>query len=188
MKRVYAVVFCFCLTGCFNRSKHFPDPQPSDTQIKQPIRPEREKFLRDDENLGERLDERCCPFERSEDKVYGQLYDEKDVALSVYFDFDNFGLSEKNQDLLCAIVEHLKQNPRLTLLIVGHCDWRGTDAYNLRLGEKRANSVERFLGDNGIAKRNVEILSLGSIHATQGLSKVDSWRDRRCDLVIYPLK
>ncbi|MDR1255003.1 MAG: OmpA family protein [Puniceicoccales bacterium] len=187
MKRVYGVIFCICLTGCFNRSKHFPDPQPSDTQVKQPIRPESKKFLQDDENF-EELDERCYPFERSEDKAYGQLYNEQDVALAIYFDFDNFRLSEKNQDLLCAIVEHLKHNPRSTLLIVGHCDWRGTDAYNLRLGEKRANSVECFLANNGVAERNVEILSLGSIHATQGLSKVDSWKDRRCDLVIYPLK
>ncbi|MDR0755579.1 MAG: OmpA family protein [Puniceicoccales bacterium] len=187
MKRVYAVVFCICLAGCFNRSKQFPDPQPSDTQVKQPIRPESGKCLQDDENF-EGLDERCHSFERSEDKVYGQLYNEQDVALSVYFDFDNFMLSEKNQDLLCAIVEHLKHSPQSTLLIVGHCDWRGTDAYNLRLGEKRANSVEYFLVNNGIAERNVEILSLGSIHATQGLSKVDSWKDRRCDLVIYPLK
>ncbi len=84
------------------------------------------------------------------------------VALqSVSFNFNTAELTIDTQGLLDRNAECIKQIPSITLTIEGHCDERGTQEYNLALGEKRANSVRRYLQNLGIDVSGIRTVSKG---------------------------
>ena len=81
----------------------------------------------------------------------------------VYFDFDKFTVREDAGDVMAANAAWLKSNPDKSVLIEGHCDERGTQAYNLVLGEKRARSAKRYLEDLEVSGSRLQIVSYGEV-------------------------
>jgi peptidoglycan-associated lipoprotein len=79
----------------------------------------------------------------------------------VYFDFDQYTLRSEARTGLKAAVTILRAQPDHTIVIEGHCDERGTSAYNLVLGERRAQAAKRYLQDLGLAASQIQILSYG---------------------------
>ena len=76
------------------------------------------------------------------------------MAEDVYFDYDKSVLKLEAQANLKKKAEWLKANAGVSATIEGHCDERGTNEYNLALGERRAESAKKFLTDLGVdAKR-----------------------------------
>ena len=71
-----------------------------------------------------------------------------------YFEFDKSSLTPAAQDNLLRKAEWLRNNPDVTATIEGHCDERGTNEYNLALGDRRAESAKAFLVDLGIDGAN----------------------------------
>ena len=69
----------------------------------------------------------------------------------VFFDYDRFQIRKDAMPVLDANAGWLRANGSKTVLIEGHCDERGTVAYNLVLGEKRARAVKKYLQDMGVA-------------------------------------
>jgi peptidoglycan-associated lipoprotein len=83
-------------------------------------------------------------------------------ALSdVYFDFDQFLIRADARPVLEADARLLKAAIGQQLLLEGHCDERGTLAYNLVLGERRARAVKQYLEDLGVAASTIQITSYG---------------------------
>lgn len=78
-----------------------------------------------------------------------------------YFDFDTSEIKPEARDVLVAHARFLQANPGQNVRIVGHADERGTSEYNLALGERRANAVQRFLVINGAARGQTETVSYG---------------------------
>jgi len=107
----------------------------------------------------------------------------KSVVDPIYFALDRFAVAPAERPKLDAVIKWLKDNPEKNLVLVGHCDWRGTAEYNLGLGENRANSVKRFLEAKGADVKRLETLSKGSTEAKQGGSEADWSKDRRVDFV-----
>jgi peptidoglycan-associated lipoprotein len=81
--------------------------------------------------------------------------------LPIHFDFDKAELRKDAVDTLTAHVAWLKDHADAVLLIEGHCDERGTDEYNVALGERRAKSVGDLLAAHGIAPDRISTTSLG---------------------------
>lgn len=106
------------------------------------------------------------------------------VLPSVYFEFDSSSVAASERAKLQQAADYLAANPSMGLLIEGHCDWYGTAEYNLALGDRRAESVSNYLGTLGITPLRIEKLSKGSLEATSGLSKAESSKDRRADLIL----
>jgi peptidoglycan-associated lipoprotein len=79
----------------------------------------------------------------------------------IHFDFDRAELRKDALDTLTAHVTWLKDHADALLLIEGHCDERGTDEYNVALGERRAKSVSELLAAQGIAADRISTTSLG---------------------------
>jgi peptidoglycan-associated lipoprotein len=102
----------------------------------------------------------------------------------VYFDFDRSAVKQPERAKVEAAVKYLQENADKRMLLEGHCDWRGTEEYNLGLGDRRANAVRRFLETLGIKSDRLEILSKGSLDAKKGASETDMAKDRRVDFVI----
>ncbi len=81
----------------------------------------------------------------------------------VYFEFDQANLTASARETLAQYGETLKRHPELQVLIEGHCDSRGTEDYNLALGERRAQAVKRFLVELGVRATNLRTISYGEI-------------------------
>ncbi len=105
------------------------------------------------------------------------------VVEAVYFGLDRAAVAAPERPKLQAAIKWLQDNPEKHLVLVGHCDWRGTAEYNLGLGDRRANSVKRYLESLGADSRRLETLSKGSTDAKQGGGDSEWAKDRRVDFV-----
>ena len=79
----------------------------------------------------------------------------------IFFQFDSWRLTEEARQNLEANAEWLRAHPHDRIVIEGHCDERGTQAYNYVLGEKRATMVQQYLGFLGIPQHQLIVASLG---------------------------
>ncbi len=79
----------------------------------------------------------------------------------VYFDFDQYAIRADARSTLNRLADLLKSELDQGLVIEGHCDERGTSAYNLVLGERRAQAAKRHLEKHGMAASNIQVTSYG---------------------------
>lgn len=107
----------------------------------------------------------------------------KSVVEPIYFALDRAAVAPAERPKLQAAIKWLADNPTKSLVLVGHCDWRGTAEYNLGLGDRRANSVKKFLESLGGDSKRLETLSKGSTDAKQGGGEAEWAKDRRVDFV-----
>ena len=101
------------------------------------------------------------------------------VLSDVYFDYDQFILRRDAKAALEGNARRLKAGNGATLLIEGHCDERGTVAYNLVLGERRARMVEQYLKDLGIAPSRLQITSYGKERPFCSVHSDHCWQQNR---------
>ena len=103
----------------------------------------------------------------------------------VYFAFDSYDLDQKSKDRLRANAEWLKQNPNAKVEIQGHCDERGTNNYNLGLGERRALATKKFLASQGVDESRLHTISYGEEKPFCFQSDESCWwRNRRAHFMI----
>jgi peptidoglycan-associated lipoprotein len=81
----------------------------------------------------------------------------------IFFDFDQYVIRKDAQPVMEANAAWIKSASGKSFLIEGHCDERGTQAYNLVLGEKRARSAKRYLEDLGVPASRLKITSFGEM-------------------------
>ena len=79
----------------------------------------------------------------------------------VFFDFDKSVLREDAKKTLNENTQWLKANPAVRIVVEGHCDERGTNEYNLALGERRAKAVRDYLVAGGIEAKRISTISYG---------------------------
>ena len=109
-----------------------------------------------------------------------------ELRQQIYFDFDSFELKSEPRELLQEKAAVLEDNPRLKVIIEGHCDERGTQEYNLALGERRARAVYEFLILLGIDAQRLQIVSYGEERpAVEGHNEAAWAKNRRCEFKIY---
>jgi peptidoglycan-associated lipoprotein len=99
----------------------------------------------------------------------------------VYFPYDQATLPESAKDLLAKAAELMKQAPGVTVQIDGHADERGTDDYNLALGEKRANPVKAYLTSYGIDASRLKTVSYGEEKPNALGHEESDWAQNRRD-------
>jgi peptidoglycan-associated lipoprotein len=103
----------------------------------------------------------------------------------VHFAFDSASLSDQARQSLNDMADYLHSNPDKTIIVEGHCDNRGTDAYNIALGERRAESVKVYLSGLGIDTRRLETISYGEERPIAVGNDETSWAEnRRAQFVI----
>ncbi len=103
------------------------------------------------------------------------------VTAPIYFDYDSDALSAAATSALDQKLAVLNANAGMTVRISGHADERGSDEYNLALGQRRAAAAKRYLTQRGIADGRVEIISYGEERpAVQG-SDESAWSQNRRD-------
>ncbi|MCI0427267.1 MAG: peptidoglycan-associated lipoprotein Pal [Nitrospiraceae bacterium] len=79
----------------------------------------------------------------------------------VFFSYDSWTISEDGRQALSRDAEWMKSNPSALVKVEGHCDERGTAAYNLVLGEKRAKAARNYLVELGVGANRLSVVSYG---------------------------
>ena len=103
---------------------------------------------------------------------------------TVYFDSDSSALNRKAKHTLATNFQFLKEHPGMSVIIEGYADDRGTDSYNMMLGERRAQSIKQILLSENINANNIKLISYGETRpAMPGHSNVARSHNRRARLV-----
>lgn len=105
---------------------------------------------------------------------------------NIYFDFDKSDLKPEAQAVLKDKAAFLRENPAYYVLIEGHCDNRGTEEYNLALGERRAGSARDFLLALGISSGRIKTISYGELRPADPRNNEAAWaKNRRDEFKLY---
>lgn len=103
----------------------------------------------------------------------------------IYFDFDQYNIRSDAQAVLEGNAKWLRNEAGKSFVIEGHCDERGTLAYNLVLGEKRAKSAKRYLEDLGIPGSRIHTTSYGEVRPFCKEHNEGCWsKNRRAHFVV----
>ena len=101
----------------------------------------------------------------------------------VYFGYDRSDIRPEFKDILNAHAQFLVANPQARVVLEGHCDERGTVEYNLALGERRANTVKRYLIVQGANPSQLESVSFGEERpAMIGSTEAAMSKNRRTEI------
>ena len=107
------------------------------------------------------------------------------VLEDIFFDYDKFNIKKDYESVLTKNAELLLGNPEVKLLIEGHCDDRGTNEYNLALGEKRAKAAIDFYVTYGIGADRLSMVSYGEERPFARGNNEESWaQNRRAHMVV----
>lgn len=108
------------------------------------------------------------------------LTSEQFVNEDIFFEFDSSVLSAEAQEQLRRKADWLQAHPMVNVIVEGHCDSRGTNEYNLALGERRAQSVMSFMANLGVESRRMRTLSYGEERPLMSGDSEEAWsRNRR---------
>lgn len=113
-----------------------------------------------------------------------------EILKDIYFDFDKYDVRDDAKSVLRSLANYLIKNTSESLLIEGHCDERGTNEYNLALGERRALSAKKYLLSFGVSSSRLETISYGEEKplCTEKTTE-DCWqKNRRVHFVISERK
>jgi peptidoglycan-associated lipoprotein len=100
----------------------------------------------------------------TEDEIYASMSPEeiaKKYLTDVFFDYDSVELSEPTRGALQKNAEFMKRRTTARIMVEGHADSRGTNEYNLALGERRADAVRDYIVSLGIPTERITIVSKG---------------------------
>jgi len=113
------------------------------------------------------------------------VLNKKGYLSDAFFDYDQSDLREDARSVLAGDAQWLKKHATVQVLIEGHCDERGTAAYNLALGDRRANAAKEYLVSLGIDGSRLRTVSYGKERPFCTESNESCWqKNRRAHLVI----
>ncbi|HEU4371380.1 MAG TPA: peptidoglycan-associated lipoprotein Pal [Methylomirabilota bacterium] len=105
----------------------------------------------------------------------------------IHFDFDKYDIRPVDAKVLDSNATWLKSNPNHLILIEGHCDERGTNEYNLALGERRAKSTMNYLVSQGVQASRITIISYGEERPACAQKNEECWaKNRRAHFLVKP--
>jgi peptidoglycan-associated lipoprotein len=117
----------------------------------------------------------------SQPVLSGPVVDYRSIAglERVFFAYNQFTLEEPARVILEQNAVFLRSNPTLKVVIEGHCDDRGSDEYNLALGERRAVAAKNYLVSLGISAERLSIISYGEEQPLVTAATEEAWAKNR---------
>jgi peptidoglycan-associated lipoprotein len=103
------------------------------------------------------------------------------LVAKVFFDYDKSDITDQGKAILDAKVPILNGNPGIRIRVEGNCDRRGSDEYNLALGQRRAAAAKRYLTDHGIDAGRIDIISYGAERPVAEGDAEDAYSQNRRD-------
>jgi peptidoglycan-associated lipoprotein len=106
-------------------------------------------------------------------------YHESENLQDIHFEFDRFDLDNNSRAILKKNIAYLETHPNVRIEIQGHCDERGSNNYNITLGERRARSTKAFLISNGVDANRIHAISYGEERPFCFENNESCWRQNR---------
>ncbi len=121
---------------------------------------------------------------KKEPGIEGEVF-ESSLLKDIYFDFDKYDIRPGDMAILKGNAELLKKYHKVKIQTEGHCDERGTNEYNLALGERRANSTRNYLLSLGISSERISAISYGEERPLDPGHSEEAWaKNRRAHTII----
>lgn len=149
----------------------------------------REREAREREAAKAREEQARKEFERSlvakkTPGIEGQVF-ESELLKPIFFDFDKYDIRPDDGEILKENATLLEKIPGIRIQIEGHCDERGTEEYNLALGERRATATKNYLTSLGIAGNRISTISYGETKPMDPGHNEEAWtKNRRAHFLI----
>jgi peptidoglycan-associated lipoprotein len=102
-------------------------------------------------------------------------------GVSVFFEFDSATLSKDAQESLGAVADILVKHPELKVRIEGNADERGSEQYNLALGQRRADAAKKYLDNLGVKRAQITAISFGAEKPKATGHDEEAWKQNRRD-------
>jgi peptidoglycan-associated lipoprotein len=125
------------------------------------------------------VDKREDPLLSADLQVVNEELRRRGFSPDVYFDYDESTLSDDTRQKLSRNADLLKSQPQFSVTIEGHADSRGTNEYNLALGERRANAVKDYLAALGVPASRLSTISYGKERPVVLGSNEAAWAQNR---------
>ena len=199
MKRksyIVSVIFILCigliLMGCPKKTVVKDEPSAKAEAAKigaEQVAKEKEKEAKEKEAARLKEEQAKREFERSlvakrTPGIEGEVF-ESSLLKPIHFDFDKYDIRSGDTEILKANSALLKKFPNVKIQIEGHCDERGTNEYNLALGERRANSTKKYLTSLGVTADRVSTISYGEEKPMDPAHNEEAWtKNRRAHFLI----
>ena len=175
---IFMVGFLVTVSSC-SKKKSRLDPMeqyPSETEVSTAVDQaqagDAAQSLAEEELEAQRLQEQEAVRVKEEARM-------KFVNADVYFNFDDVTLTSNARMVLKQKVAWLRENSGASILIEGHCDERGTEEYNIALGQRRAQSVKMFLINTGIRTSRLSTVSYGEERPVDFGNNESAWAKNR---------
>jgi peptidoglycan-associated lipoprotein len=121
---------------------------------------------------------------KKEPGIAGEVFESR-LLKDIHFDFDKYDIRPGDADILKENVALLMRYPKVKIQVEGHCDERGTNEYNLALGERRANAAKKYLVSLGISADRISSISYGEEKPLDTGHNEEAWaKNRRGHFVI----
>ena len=164
-------LFTLGLAGLFACSHAQPTPDASATQNQ----PNQEQAQTDAKGMTP-AEQYHAQGQADLDKALEQLRN-----VSVFFEFDSAVLTKEAQEKLSNVANVLTAHPELKVRIEGNCDERGSEQYNLALGQRRADSAKKYLATLGVQSNQITAISFGAEKPKATGHDEEAWRQNRRD-------
>ena len=169
-----------------NPSPQTPQPDPDSIAQEQARRDSierarREAAAREDSIRQER--QRVADSIRREEDRFRQATERARAVIMemIHFDFDKSDIRTGDAEILDRKLEVLRINPQVRIRIAGHADERGSDEYNIALGNRRANAAKQYLVSRGIDASRIDVVSFGEERPLDPGSNEAAWARNRRD-------
>lgn len=138
-------------------------------------------------NVVEEVEEVSTPVGKSAEELAREANAAKRQARTIYFGLDEDTIGFDERELLEAHATFLSQpeNSSVVVVVEGHCDERGTPAYNLALGERRAKAIAQILMLNGVSASQIKGVSHGEEKPAEFGHDESAWSKNRRGVLVY---
>jgi len=121
---------------------------------------------------------------KKEPGIEGEVFESK-LFKDIHFDYDKYNIRPGDAEILKENGALLMKYPNVKVQIEGHCDERGTNEYNLALGERRSNSTKKYLISLGISPDRISTISYGEERPVDPGHNEEAWaKNRRAHCII----
>lgn len=166
------------VTGCQKRTVTRPEEAPPAAAKEQSEKMQQQKGP-------EKITEQKVDSIESKDLESEALVGKGGMFADILFDYDKYDVKDSYKAEMQSVYSWMTKNSSATLSIEGHCDERGTNEYNLALGDRRAKSVKDFLVSIGVPSSRIQTISYGEEKPFCSEQSEECWtKNRRAHLVI----
>jgi peptidoglycan-associated lipoprotein len=121
---------------------------------------------------------------KKEPGIEGEVFQSR-LLKDIHFDFDKYDIRPRDAEILNGNAALLSKYPTIKVQIEGHCDERGTNEYNLALGERRANNTKKYLISLGISQDRISTISYGEERPSDPGHNEEAWtKNRRAQSIV----